>query len=596
MNFALNLFLLVGLLGCQETAEVQMDPVSIPSPKPLPAPQVDESFMNPSAVEAWRSEITTLIAHRAGAVDPNLLFSYSTSFLVQGGKPDPLIGNPDIWNANYEVSFEFEPEVTLPSLDEAKQLELADDEWEAAQIFIIHDKMVDAARCAVKLEEESQWKVVAMIAVHTGDFEMLDRATTQMVNANWTTKTVDVIRYAIEQGKPEAARRIAKTHGWELKNVIDSQLVRMMAKSGDQTELEVLIKQELDDSQLEEVVADIVMLSKSKPDIARAYASRLLRLPEANLFIWTECREGCYSSAVRGSIELFQFVKSDPELKALYLQHQKQVFADMFPANETQKSVTAGVDPSSYVGFGSDIWGMDGEYSSNNFLYTHLVHVRAMRDAELTATWTSILDGLAKKKGFQGQSLAFEVQFGRYVLGLPFTADDPNLDGSEKIALGTLKGVPAPDMSGVWTMWNTMPPTSEELSQMSWLYQFLTRGTISSQRDAQIRTELGIESVPGEDVPLNKELQTRFFQSLMARYEFGWDLTSAFDRAFRAHATNVTAQRLRRERGLPEINLYPDSQEELVELMAPSLMLLEQKLPALYVQWRQKHPVPIPTP
>lgn len=113
----------------------------------------------------------------------------------------------------------------------------------------------------------------------------------------------------------------------------------------------------------------------------------------------------------------------------------------------------------------------------------------------------------------------------------------------------------------------------------------LIRGEVSPQREAAIRAELGIVQTPEEQTDLRYELRERFRRSLEAHYGEVWGLRREIDKAKEALHINARARFLRVGHDLPVIDLYPDTQEELDELMATSLALLCEKLPAKCRLW-----------
>ncbi|MBI4598954.1 hypothetical protein HY734_02020 [Candidatus Uhrbacteria bacterium] len=576
--------------------------------------EVDKTFLDPVAVEAWRAGIATIIQADATVPHPRDIWRYAADFHVDRNKSDPLLGDPAIWDAigatQAPGDYGLESNVPTPTADQALALEAQDKEWDAAQIWITLGRLDDAKRCSKELGEEGEWKAVAMIAVHTGDLESLDRATKHMVADDQITRTREVITYAYQFGKLEAAKHIVKTHDWKLTNVLSPFQVRDLATKGHGTLLLELLNKEIAAWEKNEfsglprhpgpevVVADIALLAKFDPAEAKAYATRYLKLPGANVLIWTECGEGCYSEPVRGSLELYELVRQDKELRELYLARLRQAIDEMFPVPSADgttpeiKPTINGVQPGSYSGWSSDMWGNGTE---GNQLTAYLLRVRQMGDGELTRFWVEMLDTFPNRSGMDG-SLEFDRELGRCALGLPFYQSVGDITPSEKFILEDLRGGANTQMSDTWVAWDKEFPTADDLSSVTDLFHILTRGEVLASRDAVIRAELKIEAVPGYEESLRSELESRFRRSLDAYYGDGWALKTQFGKAQSALKTNVAAQGLRRDRGLPVIELYPDTDEELADLVEPSMEALCLVLLAKCTHWHKTFPWPESVP
>jgi len=591
--------LLAACRGSDETAS--LSPVSTAAPvAPPPAePEVDMTFASPEAVEAWRAGIATQIQTDAAVPHPREIWRYAADFRVDRNRPDPFLGDPAIWDAAGVVQapgdYGLGSDVPTPTPDQALAFEAQDEEWAAAELWIMLGRLDDAKRCSVELEKESEWKAVAMIAVHTGDLESLDRATKKMVDADQTSRTRVVIAYAFEQGKVDVAKHIAKSHGWSLAEVLDSNQVRELALKGDSSLLIDLLNKEIvaweknDFSGLSDylapqiVVADIALLAKIDKVRALEYARHYLTLPHANVLIWIECGEACYSDPVRGSLELYQLVHQDKELRELYLARTRQAVDAMYPINnldgtalETEATI-AGIQPDEYPGLSSGMWD---SVTEGNLLTSYLLRVRQIRDPELTTFWVAMLDTFPSRSVMNG-SLDFDRELGRCALGLPFYQSVGNITPTEKFILEDLQDGANTQMEDAWAAL----PDRERIEEVIYLFSLLTRGKVTSSREAAIRAELGIEQTPGQEESLRSELGDQFRRSLSAHYGEARALRQEFDKAQSALQTNEAAQSLRRQRGLPSIELYPDTDAEYDELMAPSLELLCASLTAKCALW-----------
>lgn len=594
-----RLFLALALLfGCVETPPPTEAP-PLPAAAPVPEPKVDTTFMNPAAVVAWRSEIVTMIEGDAAAPHPREVWKFVTDYRVDRSKLDPILGDPKIWDAATTAVLptdSIELEVPAPRADEALALEARDEEYDAAMIWIQLGRMEDAKRCSAELEKESEWRAVSLIAVYTGDLAALDRATKKMVDASQVSRTREVVRYAFESGKIDIANHIAKTHGWDLGEILNGFQIRDLALRGDASILLGVLDREIsawergDLQSLGEypgpeiIVADIVLLAKTDRVKALEYVRRYLALPNANVLIWTECGEGCYSSPVAGTLELYQLIRTDQVLRDLYLARTRQAVNDMFPVEQADEQRTPsieGISGQGYTGWGLDMWGANASYLEGNLLLSYLVRVRALGDSELTRFWVEMLDTFPKRTGFDDRTLDFEREVGRYALGQSFSPTVGNLSPLEKLILEDLQSRANTRLDDTWAAWDMNLPDDKSRREIEHMFIFLTRGNIASARETAIRTELGIEQTPGEETELHWELRMRFGRSLEAHYGIeNYHLSGAIGKARRALRTNAEAVKLRQERGLPEVDLYPDTDAELDELLAPSLELLCGKVPA----------------
>ncbi|MCR4314144.1 MAG: hypothetical protein NUV84_02780, partial [Candidatus Uhrbacteria bacterium] len=583
---SLVLCVLVMLAACRGTDDIR---VPQPAPAPPAEPEVDLTFMDAQAVKAWRAQIATQIELDAAVPHPREIWRYVADFKVDRSRPDPILGDPSVWDAAKVADPVADPvtsDAPTSSPDEALMLETGDRELDAAQIWIALNRFDDAKRCSVELEKEGEWMAVALIAVHTGDLTTLDRATKRMVGADQISRTKTVASYAVGHGKVDIAKHIATMHGWRISEILNSYQVRELAIKGDTSlliemlsrELTVWEKNEFVDSGDPQVVADIVILARTDKVKAREYASRYLRLSHANVLIWTRCFEGCYSEPVRGALELYQLIRADQSLRELYFARLRAAIDEMFPVksgDETQTVATStiwGINSGSYSGWGTDMWGNG---PGGALLSSYLLHVRAIGDHELTIFWVDMLDTFPNRSGMD-RTLVFELELGRCALGLPFYQVVGNITPTEKFILEELKGGANNQMEDTWAAWDKelQPPVYRE--EVEYLFKVLTRGEVSPSREATIRTELN-QQTPGRS--LADELQARFYRSLEAHYGYNWPLEDFAQRANYAMRINAIAKQLRVQRGLPELDLYPDTKEELVELMAPSMEPLCQKLP-----------------
>ncbi|TAL50768.1 hypothetical protein EPN81_01900, partial [Patescibacteria group bacterium] len=215
--------LLVLFAACRGSDDNATSATSPSAPPPRALPEVDRNFATAQDIDTWRAELAADLATDAAALHPQEIWKYLADFHIDRSRPDPMIGDPAIWDA---LSATRNPNIYIPSPpvdptpDQALALEAKSEEWSAAQMWIALGRMEDAKRCSVALEKEGEWKAVATIAVHTGDLNSLDRATKKMVDANQVSNTREVIDYAFKKGKIEVVRHIADHHKWKITDVL----------------------------------------------------------------------------------------------------------------------------------------------------------------------------------------------------------------------------------------------------------------------------------------------------------------------------------------------------------------------------------------
>ena len=342
MNFpsrclvALMLVLFFLMSGCKKP---DSSPIIIEiTPTPYPEPEVDRTFEDSGKTEAWRKEFAQKVEERLALPTPEKVLGYVKEFKVDSSKPDPFIGDPTVWDSTwtYPVFGATQEKKTPPNAETAKALETAGRHWDAAQEWVALGNTEAAKNCAVALAKKREWKAVALVSVLTGDLETLTNATTIMVKVNQITNTKEVVRFAFEKGKMNAARHICVTHGLEIAKVLYPEEIRSLARQGDGTLMPTLIEQGLKSfNSSYEVVADMMLYAKVFPKEARIYISRYLHMPQANEFVWVSCGEGCNTAPVRGSLELYQFVKSDPVLREIYFERIRQFINESFLLRST---------------------------------------------------------------------------------------------------------------------------------------------------------------------------------------------------------------------------------------------------------------------
>jgi hypothetical protein len=155
-------------------------------------------------------------------------------------------------------------------------------------------------------------------------------------------------------------------------------------------------------------LAAVVLAAKSDRKRALEIAGDYLKDPFTNVVAWAECAEGCNTIQIRGTMELFHLVKSDPVLKAAYLARVRQWGAVAFP--------------------NPVVW-------DESKLGALMLLVRGAKDAELTRAYAEALRS-------QGNGNKGTVAFLRVALGLSGA-----IDKLDSLQYGDM---PVADMKALW--------------------------------------------------------------------------------------------------------------------------------------------------
>ncbi len=617
------LLLSVLIVACNGQSEIEPtqdneEVEQTPAPRPVREPVVDNSFQDPAFVTQWQSDLDSEIDRLVAVPDPRELFETTTSaYSVSMRQPETVLGDLTIWDAGWtqwpDTVYASEIESGNPA--EAQAMERADQKWPAAQMFVSHGDMDSANRCAQKLFDEGSYKVAAMTAILTGDLDMVTRATTEMVERRLITKTFDVIRWAVQQGKAHAAMHIVSTHDFDMTEVVGEQTARRLARAGDASLLVPFIEDSLGewehcgnycyDLNLS-VVADIALLGRHDPEKARGYAERYLHLPHANTMVWVRCGEGCYSDPMRGTIELYKLVRSDSELRQMYMDRTQQFVDEAFPVQvdpdvedgpQIEHLIAGDHAGSMFGGWSTGMWGGDYDYHNANLLLTLLVQVRELGDKPLTNFWVETLQSFGVRGNLDFEtSLALDRELGLGLLGWPMNATADDLSLAEQYLLSRLQGQPAPDLTPLWEQLES--PEHGDFTwegpgtHLIWLHRMLLRGNVSdADRQRLLATfETGARTPDsGNEIDLEYSLSSQFDYALRIASGNPRDL-SGLSMPRYALKTNQRAQIERERVGLDPIDLYPDTEIEVEELLAPYLDRLETELPLHYARYRAAHP------
>ena len=131
-SLALCLFIVFAACrGSDETASLPPVSTAAPVAPPPVEPEVDTTFSNVEAVEAWRADIATIIQGDAVVPHPRDIWKYAADFKVDRNKPDPFLGDPSIWDAVGAVQapgdYGLGSDAPMPTPDQALALEAQDE-------------------------------------------------------------------------------------------------------------------------------------------------------------------------------------------------------------------------------------------------------------------------------------------------------------------------------------------------------------------------------------------------------------------------------------------------------------------------------------
>ncbi|NQV89310.1 MAG: hypothetical protein HQ488_03255 [Parcubacteria group bacterium] len=582
-------------------------PAPTSAPRQVREPEINEVFSNPETLAQWHDSMDAEITSVAAEPDPREMFeAIAATYTISLSNLEPLFGSKDIWGADYNPNDEYtdpdpDPVAELDTLEQAGYLERQDQKWHAAQIYIAHGNNADANRCAKLLFDEGSYKVAAMVAVMTGDMDMMTAATTKMVDARYVTKVYDVVRYAYDNDKIQAGRHIVDTHGYDLVDVLGEQTVGYLARTSQPDLLAPIIESSLalsggdswnaDQYGSGNLAAGIVTLGRTDPEQARAFAARYIKIPHINVMLLWKCGEGCYVSPLIGTLELYQLIKGDPQLKQIYLDRTREFAQEAFPAIHVDgeerprtKSVIHGV-----IEYAE--WN-NGEMNES-YVFTYLMAVKATGDQDLIALWTEMVNDFGHRQGdYSGGPMAFEREIGRGILGLSVNPTAPDLDLSQQYLLARLTGASAPDLSPLWDeprdsrrYYSHDPPNAS----LTWLLNMFLNGSMDQNAQAALLATYELVAENEYSTP-TRLLSKKFEAAMSAHYGVPNTLNALMIKPDRAFYTNKIAVDERQRLMLPPIDLYPVTEDDVLEIIAPHLLRMETELPVAHARHMAAHP------
>ncbi len=451
---------------------------------PVREPWVDETFSEREKVELWQKNTIAKIKQLASVPTPEQVLAYAIEFKIDPRFPDPFIGDPTVWNANWTYS-------------------------PASYV---------------------------------------------------TSKKVKKEKPNVEEAKASLIQRGFKN--WEAKQY---------------------------DQDSDGLVADIVTFAKSNQKEAKAYVTRYLKLPQANVLIWVSCGEGCYNTPIRGSLELYQLIKDDTSLREMYFERTRQFINEAFPFTQGDRSIEvlkriAGEHTGNMFELKSGLWGAEDA----NLLFTYLLGVQRLNDFELKNFWVQMLDTFPRRR-LGDRTLLFEREVGRFIFGYVIAQHVQDLTPEQEIILDVLSGRSPPDLVSLYKTQKTMFGSGQvPVPDIKYLFSFLTRGNVlSATREDEIREILGISKISGQ--PLRQQIRNCLNEAMRTVINDQELLDSLFWEPKRALDINRRARRFRANHHMSVMDLYPDTDQEYQEIVLPVLNLLGEKFPDALERYQRVH-------
>ncbi len=338
--------MLLVLASCGTEITDRTPPIRMPKPKqvavaPKPPEIVfDTTFTPESGIRLWESEVSAAVDALLAAPDPvKTEETYAAFFKVTDSSAYRMLTD----DGQEGYSYHWPDSAGTPTIESAKTLEARDEEYEAGlQYLVLGDKKA-VSRCVKALKSEGEWAAVAVLALELDDDAVLDEAMSKVDGS-----AVDnIVERALESKDFRQADRLASKYGvsfdhWQfqellkesgnpkyLADLIEKQIKPWPYISAWQVELGLIpatgVLYEVCQSEPEEGSVSVcapdltlmVKLARADRKAALGFAKRFLSSPRSNV-------------AVDGSIDLYKIIKSEPDLKELYLRQTRAWSVD-FP-------------------------------------------------------------------------------------------------------------------------------------------------------------------------------------------------------------------------------------------------------------------------
>lgn len=432
-----------------------------PVPKP-PEIVFDTTFTPESGVALWKSEVGEAIDALAAMPDPDKTDAgFRAAFKVTKASTDAYlaheIGDVRAWTADGipEPVYEgyAEPVQSVPTKDSASLLEATGHRYAAGLEYLALKDAASATRCMKALVKIGEWNAAAVLAYELGDNATLYKALDTLAADGQDDRVRSVIERAIEAKKMDAAAELAKRYGWSLDDpafeealvatgnakaiarIVDVKVEKWLAyvnKQSDEanpndgyvnancvTGVTTYLGYSSDAWSGSQPISEIVKLSRIDKPAALALARKLLANRHTNVVSIGEedysGEGGTYSNRVAGTVEFYQLVKSDPELKRLYMRQvsawatgsivERQLSDD--ERQDVQYRMSSVLEDTCNIGVPSNAL---------------LALVKKTGDADLIKVWAgniALLERVDRRDYDSQQWVSEPMPFARYLLGMP---------------------------------------------------------------------------------------------------------------------------------------------------------------------------------
>lgn len=429
-----------------------------PVPKP-PEIVFDTTFTPGSGVGLWKMEVTEAIDALVALPDPDKTDAgFRAAFKVTKASTDVYlaheIGDVREWTAD-GIPEETYPEAAepAPTKDSAALLEATSQHYAAGLAYLTLKDKASATRCMKALVKKGEWNAAAVLAYELGDTATRDKALDTLHGDSQDDRVRSVIERAIDAKKMDTAAELAKRYGWTLDDpefedalvatgnakaiarIVDVKVEKWLAyvnKQSDEvnpndgyilancvTGVTNYLGYSSDAWSGSQPISEIVKLSRIDKPAALALARKLLTNRHTNVVSIGEedysGEGGTYSNRVSGTVEFYQFVKSDPELKRLYLRQVSGWATDSVKERSLTQDEREGIGG----------WQSSALEDSCNIGVPSnalLALVKKSGDADLIRVWQNniVLFERVETIDYESKQLVrADLPFQRYLLGMP---------------------------------------------------------------------------------------------------------------------------------------------------------------------------------
>jgi len=418
----------------------------------------DESFSTPEKIEAWKEEVVLLASSYPQVRDLHSTLTPLSFFTFDETSLQTLIG-PDLYRVSPQNPFlhpyadedwctgeqRLQDRDNVGTLTEAQKLEADDEEWRASRIYQHLKRTDDARRCMLALKGEGEWAAAGRLAVELGDFDTLNETVDAFRASNQTTKIRELVHYAIQLNHAGTAKHIVQRMEWKLYDAQWETLTWAITCGVEDLVPDILpdfITDFMDADGLPRgrehlLLAYVVLQAKTDKEKAVGYARTLLGNPRLNVVASVSCGEGCDITPAIGTVEFWNLIRHDEEMKTAYLDRIQDWFAPfVLDATHPVWTESATVYGGPYT---SDLLVWDISYPARTHLLWNLLRAVAQNgDPKLHATYLAILeqDTWAQPPPIN----PMEREVGRKILTGTWKLDAPDLTQGDRHVLSLLAG------------------------------------------------------------------------------------------------------------------------------------------------------------